>query len=148
MLVKMTAVLVKIAVTMMAPAAFRRHRKRGGEIPPPSPSSLAFSLGGRRVLPLVLRLHGVGGARAPPRLDLSLSVSALWILPFHHFVYNRRSVTPIGLKFEHDFYPDISFLAAKEGQQLPYGVTTRVRGTPTPQGRAPCLVASSGIVSR
>ena len=61
--------------TMMAPAAFRRHRKRGGESPPPPPSSLAFSLGGRRVLPLVLGLHGVGGARALSRLDLSLCLS-------------------------------------------------------------------------
>ena len=33
MLVKMAEVLVKIAVMMMAPAAFRRHRKRGGESP-------------------------------------------------------------------------------------------------------------------
>src|SRR6187401_1855673 len=62
--------------TMMAPAALRCHRKRGGESPPPSSSSLTFSLDGRRVSPLVHGLHGVGGARAPPRLDLSLSVSA------------------------------------------------------------------------
>ena len=33
MLVKMAEVLVKIAVMMMAPAAFRRHRKPGGESP-------------------------------------------------------------------------------------------------------------------
>ena len=64
------------------------------------------------------------------------------ILPFHRFLYSRISVTPIGLKLEHDFYPYISFLAAKEGHQLPYGVSTRVRGAP------PCLVAPSGIVSR
>ena len=31
------------------------------------------------------------------------------------------------------FYPDIGFLAAKEGHQPPYGVATRVRGAP------PCL---------
>ena len=49
MLVKMAEVLVKIAVMMMASAAFRRHRKRGGESPPPSYSSLTFSLDGRRV---------------------------------------------------------------------------------------------------
>ena len=70
------------------------------------------------------------------------------ILPFHSFLYSRRSVTPIGLKFEHGFYPDIGFLAAKEGHQLPYGVATRVRGVTTPLGRAPCLVVPSGIVSR
>ena len=71
--------LVKIAVMMMATAAFRRHRKRRGEGAPSSSSSLTSSLDGRRVSPLVLGLHGVGGVRAPPRLDLSLclSVSAL-----------------------------------------------------------------------
>ena len=51
--------------------------ERGREPPPPS-SSLTFPLDGRRVSPLVHGLHGGGGARAPPRLDLSLfpSVSA------------------------------------------------------------------------
>ena len=48
-----------------------------GESPPSSSSSsLTFSLDGRRVSPLVHGLHGAGGARAPPRLDLSLSISA------------------------------------------------------------------------
>ena len=42
-------------------------RERGRE-----PPSSSFSLGGRRVSPLVHGLHGMGGARAPPRLDLSL----------------------------------------------------------------------------
>ena len=75
MLVKMAEVLVKIAVmVMVATAAFRRHRKRGGE-GPPSSSSLTSSLDGRRVSPLVLGSHGVGGVRAPPRLDLSLCLS-------------------------------------------------------------------------
>ena len=59
-------------------------------------------------------------------ISLSLSVSAFWILPFHRFSYNRTSVTPIGLNFGHDLYPEISFLAAKEGLQPPYGVATRV----------------------
>ena len=124
----------------MAPTGFWRHWKRGGEIPPSS-SSLTFSLDGRRVSPLVHGLHDMGGSRAPPRLDLSLSVSASLILPFHRFLNSRRSVTSIGLNFQHDFYPDISFLAAKEGHQLPYGVSTRVRGAPAPLGRAPTLWA-------
>ena len=68
--------LVYIFVTMLASAVFWYHRERGGESPPSSCSSLTFSLDGRRVSPLVHGLHGVGGARAPPRLDLSLSVSA------------------------------------------------------------------------
>ena len=102
MLVKMAKVLVKIAVMMMmATAAFRRHRKRRGR-GGPSSSSLTSSLDGRRVSPLVLGLHGVGGARAPPRLDMSLCLSLFLrsqILPFHRFLYSRRFVTPIGLKF-------------------------------------------------
>ena len=76
MLVKMAEVLVKIAVMMMvATAAFRHHRKRRGEGGPSSSSSSISSLDGRRVAPLVLGLHGMGGARAPPRLDLSLCLS-------------------------------------------------------------------------
>ena len=63
--------------TIMALALFWRHRERGGESPPSSSSSssLTFSLDGRRVSPLVLGFHGMGGARAPPRLDLSLCLS-------------------------------------------------------------------------
>ena len=149
MLVTMAEVLVKIAVMMMAAtAAFRRHRKRGGESPPSSSSPLTSPLDGRRVSPLVHGLHGGGGARAPPRLDLSLFFSALSDLAFHRFFYNRRSVTPIGLNFGHDLYPEISFIAAKEGLQPPYGVAMRVQGVSDPLGRAPCLVAPSGIVSR
>ena len=60
---------------MMAPAVFRRHQERGGEGPPSSSSSFPFSLDGRRVSPLVHGLHGMGGVRAPPRLDLSLCLS-------------------------------------------------------------------------
>ena len=74
--------LVKIAVMMMAMAAFRRHRKRRGEGGPLSSSSLTSSLDGRRVSPLVLGSHGVGGARAPPRLDLSLCFCVLRFYPF------------------------------------------------------------------
>ena len=58
-------------ISIVAPAALRLHRKRGGESPPPS-SSLASPLDGRRVPPLGLGLHGSGGAGAPPRLDLPL----------------------------------------------------------------------------
>ena len=91
--------------TMMSRAAFRRRRERGGARTPSSYSSLTSSLDGRRVSPLVHGLHGGGGARAPPRLDLSLCFflflrsSMFQILAFHHFLYSHRSVTPIGLKF-------------------------------------------------
>ena len=74
---------------------------RGRETPPSS-SSLTSSLDGRRVSPLVHGLHGMGGARAPPRLDLSLCFLLFLCSlfpPFHRFLNSRRSVTPIGLKF-------------------------------------------------
>ena len=65
--------------TMMAPAAFRRHRERGGESPPSS-SSLTFSLDERRVSPLVLGFHGMGG-REPLRDWICLSVSLCFGTP-------------------------------------------------------------------
>ena len=102
MLVKMAEVLVKIAVMMMASGGVPAPPEARGREPPPSSSSLTSSLDGRRISPLVHGLHGVGGARAPPRLDLSLCLSLSLrsqILPFHRFLYSRRSVTPIGLKF-------------------------------------------------
>ena len=62
----------------------RRHDGCPGGTPAPpgergrEPPSFFFLLGlpldGRRVYPLVHGLHGGGGAGAPPRLDLSLSL--------------------------------------------------------------------------
>ena len=55
---------------MMAPAVFRRHRKRGGEGPLFSSSSLTFYLDWRRVSPLVHGLHGGGGVQGGRRQNL------------------------------------------------------------------------------
>ena len=77
MLVKMTAVLVKIVVLMMAPGSAPAPPEARGREPPSSSSSLTSSLDGRRVSPLVLGSHGLGGARAPLRLDLSLCFRVL-----------------------------------------------------------------------
>ena len=88
---------------------------------------------GEGFTPLVLGSHGVGGARAPPGLDLSLFFSLVLrsvLALFHRFVYIWRSVTPIGLKLRRDFFPNISFLAEKEERQLPYGGLTRVGARP------------------
>src|SRR4051812_9409916 len=79
----------------------------------------------------------VAEGREPLRDWICLSVSAFLILSFHRLLYSRRSITPIGLKFVHDFYPDIGILLAKEGHQPPYGVATRVRGASTPWGAPP-----------
>ena len=81
MLVKMAEALVKIAVMMMAPGGVPAPPEARGRGAPYS-SSLTFSLDGRRVSPLVLGSHGVGGARAPPRLDLSLCFCVLCFFPF------------------------------------------------------------------
>ena len=81
MLVKMVEVLVKIAVMMMAPDGVLAPPEARGREPPSSSSSLTFSLDGRRVSPLVLGSHGLGGARAPPRLDLSLCFCVLRFYP-------------------------------------------------------------------
>ena len=100
MLAKMAEVLVKIAVMMMAPGSAPAPPEARGREPPPSSSSLTSSLDGRRVSPMVLGSHGVGGARAPPRIDLSLCLSLFLcslILPLHPFFYIRRSVTTIGV---------------------------------------------------
>ena len=82
--------------------------------------------------------------REPLRVWISLCF-LLFLRPlfmaFHRFLNSWRSVTPIWLKFGHDFYPDIGFLAAKEGHQPPYGVATRAQCTPL------TLVGPSGIVS-
>ena len=107
MLMKMAEVLVKIAVNMMAPGSVSapleaRERERA-----PSSSSLTSSLDGRRVSPLVLGSHGLGGARAPPILDLSLYLSLFLcylILPLHRFFYIWRSVTLIGVNLSPRFF--------------------------------------------
>ena len=74
-------------------------------------------------------------------VSLSPSVSAFWILPFHRFFYNRRSVTPIGLKFEHDFIRILAFLRRKKGNNRltggPRGSEARPGGGARPLPRAP-----------
>ena len=134
--------LVQIIVTMMAPAVFRCHPERGGESPPPSSSSLTSPLHGRRVFPLVHGLHGTGGARAPPRLDLSLSVSA----------FSDSSLSPF-LIFPEIRNSDWAEILTRFlfGYQLSCGrrrASTALRVADKGQGRAPCLMATSGTVSR
>ena len=101
------------------PVALRRHQKQGGESPPSSSSSLTFSLDGRRVYPLVHGLHGMAGARAPPRLDLSLSVSAFWdsaLAPF--LLYPEIRNSDWIETFTQIFFQKLAFLRPKKGINL------------------------------
>ena len=90
--------------------------------------------------PLVHGCHGGGGAGAPPRLDLSLSlfssVSSSCFLVENRFLYSRISITPIGLKFWGDFYPKISLIAPEGELQPTYEVGTRQHHAFGPLGRA------------
>ena len=81
MLVKRMEVLVKIAVMMLTPRRCSGASGSKGERAPSFFFFLDLPLDGRRVSPLVLGLHGVGGARAPSRLDLSLCFCVLFFCP-------------------------------------------------------------------
>ena len=131
--------LLKIAVMMMAPATFRRHRKRRGE-GGPSSSSLTSSLDGRRVSPLFLGLHGMGGARAPPRLDLSLCLSLFLrsrILPWHRFFYIWRSVASIGMKPSLRSFSKNYLSCGQRSASTALRGAQEGGGTPTWSGRGP-----------
>ena len=146
-MVKAVKLLVKMTVMMMAPGgtpAPPEARGRGA----PFFFFLDLLLRWEKGFPSGPWSPWYGRGESPSEIgSVSLFLRSL-ILPFHRFFYNRRSVTPIGLNFGHDLYPEISFLAAKEGLQPPYRVATRVRGAPRGWGAPPCLVPPSGTVSR
>ena len=91
---------------------------KGGRAPPSSSSSLTSSLDGGRVSPLVLGSHGVGGARAPLRLDQSLylSVSAFSdsaLAPF--LLYPEIRNSDWTETFAQIFFQKLAFLRPKKG---------------------------------
>ena len=112
---KAVKLLVKIAVMMMAPGGVPAPPEARGREPPSSSSSLTSSLDGRRVSPLVLGSHGVGGARAPPRLDLSLCFYVLFcsVSPSHVYMEIRNS--DWGESFTQIFLAKLAFLWKKKG---------------------------------
>ena len=92
---------------------------------------MTSSLDGRRVSPLVLGLHGMGGARAPPRLDLSLSVSTFsdsTLSPFLIFPEIRNSDWIE--TFAQIFLRKLAFLQQKES-------INRLTGGPRGSGARP-----------
>ena len=102
MLVKMAEVLVKIAVMMMAPGDVPAPPEARGREPPFFFFFLDLLPRWEKGFPSGTWAPWHGRGESPSEIgsvSLSLSISALQILPFHRFLYSRRSVTPIGLKF-------------------------------------------------
>ena len=132
--------LVKMMVMMMAPGGTPAPPEARGREPPSFLFFLDLLPRWEKGFPSGPWSPWRGRGESPSDIgsvSLSLSVSAFSDFAPSPFFYIQRSVTPIGLKFGHDFYPDIGFLAEKEGHQQPYGVATRVRGAPTPWGAPP-----------
>ena len=134
MLVKMAAVLAKIAVMMMAPGSAPAPPKARGRGPP-------FFFFFLDLLPRWEKgfpsgpwppWHGRGESPSDiGSISLSLSVSAFCsgsVSPFRVYMEIRNSDWPE--TFAVIFFPNISFLAAKEERQPPYGGLTRVGAAP------------------
>ena len=99
MLVKMTVVLMKIAVMMMAPSGVPAPPEARGRDPP---FFFFFFLDllprWEKGFPSGPWLPWRGRGRSPSEIgSISLFLRSL-ILPLHHFLYIWRSITPIGLK--------------------------------------------------
>ena len=136
----------KIAVMMMAPDSVSAPPKARGREPPFFLLFLDLLPRWEKGFPSGPWLPWRGRGDSPSEIgSISLFLHSR-ILPWHRFLYIWRSVTPIGLKFQHDFYPDISFLATKEGQQPPYGIQESPGRACLPRVR-PYLLAPSGTVS-
>ena len=82
MLVKMAAVLVKIAVMMMAPGSAPTPPEARRREPPFFLFFLDLLPRWEKGFPSGPGSHGMGGVRAPPRLDLSLCFCVLRFFPF------------------------------------------------------------------
>ena len=111
---KAVKLLVKIAVMRMAPGSAPATPEARGREPPSSYSSLTSSLDGRMVSPLVLGSHGMGGARAPPRLDLSLCSAFSDSTPSPVLLYLEIRNSDWGESFAQIFLIKLAFLRQKK----------------------------------
>ena len=135
MLVKMAEVLVKIAVMMMAPDGVPAPPEARGREPPSSFFFLDLLPRWEKGFPSGPSSPWRGRGESPSEIgsvSLSLSVSVFSdsaLSPFLIYpeIHNSHWIETFATIF---FSPEISFLAAKEEQQPPYGVPTRVRGAP------------------
>ena len=121
MLVKMAEVLVKIAVMMMAPGSTPAPPEARGRGPPFLLFFLDLLPRWEKGFPSGPWLPWHGRGESPSEIgSISLFLRSQ-ILPLHCFFYIWRSVTPIGVNLSPRFSRKISFLAAKEERQPPYG---------------------------
>ena len=93
MLVKMTVVLVKIAVMMMAPGGVPAPPKARGREPPFFLFFLDLLPRWEKGFPSGPWLPWLGRGESPSEIG---SIS-LFLRSLHHFLYIWRSVTPIGV---------------------------------------------------
>ena len=106
MLVKMTAVLVMIAVMVMAPCGVSAPPEARGREPPFFFFFLDLLPRWEKGFPSSPWLPWRGRGESPSEIgSVSLFLRSR-ILPFHRFLYNRRSVTPIGLKPSPRFFSE------------------------------------------
>ena len=104
MLVKMVAVLVKIAVMMMFPGSAPAPPEARGRRPPFFFFLLDLLPRWEKVFPSVPWLPWRGRGESPSEIgSISLFLCFLF-LPLHRFLYIWRSVTPIGVKLSPRFF--------------------------------------------
>ena len=104
MLVKMTAVLVKIAVMMVAPGSASGPPQARGREPPFFSLSLDLVPRWEKGFPTGPWLPWLGRGESPPEIgSISLFLRSQ-ILPLHRFFNIRRSVTPIGVNLSLRFF--------------------------------------------
>ena len=104
MLVKMTVVLVKIAVMMMAPGSASAPPEARGREAPFFFFFLDLLPRWEKGFPSGPWLPWLGRGESPSEIGSISLFPRSQILPLHHFLYSRRSVTPIGVNLSPRFF--------------------------------------------